>query len=162
MEAKSTFLQIRITPSEKRRLQTAARNAGLDVSAYVLSRALSPVGDKFLEIVKALGSTADEKLGLAELNDLLAKASGTIIANLPRANFEELSSEVANYLAAMIEHAAFRGNVSAPLWTREIERVSVPQFGSDIRALRAHLLRSVPLAFKARNIFIDATIGDRI
>lgn len=37
---KTTQLQIRVSPAEKAAIQACARRAGMDVSAYVLSRAL--------------------------------------------------------------------------------------------------------------------------
>ncbi|MGH7310893.1 MAG: plasmid mobilization protein, partial [Candidatus Rokuibacteriota bacterium] len=38
--AKSAQLQIRVSPAEKAAIQRAARRAGLDMSAYVLTRVL--------------------------------------------------------------------------------------------------------------------------
>jgi hypothetical protein len=35
-------------------------------------------------------------------------------------------------------------------------------FGSDLQSLRLHLLTHSPPPFLARNIFVDATLGDRI
>jgi hypothetical protein len=37
-----------------------------------------------------------------------------------------------------------------------------PVFGSELKALRLHLLTNSPPAFRRRNIFIDATLGDRV
>jgi hypothetical protein len=37
-----------------------------------------------------------------------------------------------------------------------------PVFGSELQSLRLYLLTHSPPPFRARNIFIDATLGDRV
>jgi hypothetical protein len=81
------------------------------------------------------------------------------VAGAPAAPLEPY---VANYVAAMVETAAHRAAVAAPVWTAEIAPLATPVFGSPLPALRMHLLVRAPPAFRRRNIFIDATIGDRV
>ncbi|HTY49830.1 MAG TPA: hypothetical protein VMB48_09070 [Steroidobacteraceae bacterium] len=40
--------------------------------------------------------------------------------------------------------------------------MSEPAFGSELRSLRLHLLTQSPPAFRCRNIFIDASVGERV
>ena len=65
-------------------------------------------------------------------------------------------------LAATVEHAAMQKHVAPPEWTREIEPLEEPVFGSALRSLREHLLFHAPIAFRRRNIFIDASVGARV
>jgi hypothetical protein len=37
-----------------------------------------------------------------------------------------------------------------------------PSFATEPPGLRLHLLRSAPVAFMRRNLFVDASIGDRV
>jgi hypothetical protein len=62
----------------------------------------------------------------------------------------------------MVELAAVRHGQPAPGWTREATALSVPYFASELQSLRAYLLRASPPPFRSRNIFIDASIGDRV
>ena len=67
-----------------------------------------------------------------------------------------------NYLAATIEHAAARKNVTPPAWTAKVRPLEEPVFGSTLRSLRLHLLINSPPAFCRRNIFIDSSVGGRV
>ena len=62
----------------------------------------------------------------------------------------------------MIEHAAARMRVSAPPWTRDVLPLQAPWFATEMKKLRAHLLQVAPVAFRRRNLFVDATVGDRV
>jgi hypothetical protein len=99
---------------------------------------------------------------LAELHDLfesLAQADfGNAVEVLPRGKLDEVS---ANQLAAMIETRAARLGVFPPQWTDGIEPLREPWFPTSLRALRLHLLCNSPPAFRRRNMFVDATLGDR-
>ncbi len=160
---KSQQLQIRVSRAEKAALKRAARGAGLDVSQYVLSRLLPPARSRLLDIVVALGRGEPQRLAFAELHDLLA--------GLPPPQFSEAVADVdltgltplaANYVAAMVEEAASQKREAAPHWTRDVEPLEVPYFAVPFPRLRPHLLRDAPVAFKRRNLFVDATIGDRV
>jgi hypothetical protein len=161
--AKASQLQIRVTTAEKASIQRAARRAGMDMSAYVLSRVLSANNTRFAECVAACATTATPSYPLAELNSFLAGLSpqefGAAVADLP---FAKLTPFVANYVAAMVEFGCARFGVSIPAWTRAIAPLAEPAFGTTLQSLRLHLMTHSPAPFRARNIFIDATLGGQV
>lgn len=161
--AKSQQLQIRVTPAEKAALKRAARGAGLEVSQYVLSRLLPPARSRLLEIVVALRRGEPQRLALAELHDLLAGLAPPQFSEaVADVDLTGLTPLAANYVAAMVEQAASQKRVAAPPWTREVEPLEMPYFAVPFPRLRPHLIREAPVAFKRRNLFVDATIGDRV
>jgi uncharacterized protein (DUF1778 family) len=163
MSTKSSQLQIRVSPGEKTALEALARRAGQSVSAYVLGRALPSVQLRFSELLRALAQEADRRFVLAELNDLLAGLAPMELREaVADADLGGLSPYLQNYVTAMVELAAQRKGVSPPAWTREVVPLEEPAFAADLPALRLHLLRSAPVAFKRRNIFVDSSIGDRV
>lgn len=163
MAARTSQLQIRITPDEKRRLQRLARGAGLGVSEYVLSRVLPQVGHEIQLLVEALRSTERRSFVFAELIDRLAALRGRELAEAVEAlRVDGLEPWVANYVAALVEQAVERSGIPAPAWVRSVAPLSEPRFATDLRSLRAHLLRSAPVPFRRRNLFVDAALGDRI
>jgi uncharacterized protein (DUF1778 family) len=163
MAAKSGFLQIRVTPKEKAAVRRLARAAGMDLSAYVLARAIPQARTEFDTIVNNLGRGLDERFELAALNDLLAGLSAAEFqTTVAHANWQSLSPFSANYVAAMIEHAAQRLGMSPPAWTALIAPLDSPWFASALHGLRLHLMKASQVAFKRRNIFIDATLDDRV
>jgi hypothetical protein len=62
----------------------------------------------------------------------------------------------------MVEYACARHSVAVPEWTRSILPLAEPVFGSELQSLRLYLLTHSPPPFRARNIFIDSTLGDRV
>ena len=161
--AKTQQLQIRVSPAEKARLKRLASRAGQDVSAYVLSRVLSPDADRLAALLGALRRAHDRRFVLAELNDLLtALAPVQFHDAVARADPGTLSPLLRNYVAAMVEQAAGQKGVESPEWVREIAPLDEPHFGADLESLRMYLLRAAPVAFKRRNIFVDAAVGDRV
>jgi len=163
MATKSRQIQVRVSPEEKTKLEELAERAGQSVSAYLLSRALPPAGVRFEELVRALAVEGDRRFVFAELNDLLTElAPMELRVAVADAAVVGLSPYLQNYVAAMVELAAQRKGVEPPEWTREIPPLEEPVFATDLRGLRLHLLRSAPVAFKRRNIFIDASVGDRV
>lgn len=164
MSRKTTQLQVRLSPAEKEALKRRAREAGLDVSAYVLLRALPPACLGFHRLLDELRATgADHRFALASLNDHLASLTPEELpAAVADADLAGLSPFLRNYVAAMVEQAAFRRGVPPPAWVREVEPLDEPYFAVPLKSLRPHLLRSAPVAFKRRNLFVDSTIGDRV
>jgi hypothetical protein len=61
----------------------------------------------------------------------------------------------------MVEQACARKGEEHPEWTSAVSPLDRPRFVVELESLRPHLLRASPVPFKRRNIFIDATIGDR-
>jgi hypothetical protein len=160
---KTAQLQIRVSAGEKTAILRAAARAGMDMSAYVLSRVLSEPATQFRDCVRDCVGSASPRFALAELNSLLSAFTAgelrdAIAAPLPPG----LSPFVSNYIAAMVEYACAKRGIAVPAWTRAIVPLDEPVFGSDLQSLRLHLLTHSPAPFRVRNIFIDATLGDRI
>lgn len=163
MSTKSGQIQIRVSPHEKAALEGLARRAGQSVSAYVLSRALPAARLRFEELVRALTEEGNRRFVLAELNELLAGLSPLELrAAVADVRLEGLSPYLQNYVAAMVELASQRKGVAPPPWAREVVPLEKPVFATDLASLRLHLLRSAPVAFKRRNVFVDASVGDRV
>jgi hypothetical protein len=160
---KGAQLQIRVSNSEKAAIHRAAQSAGMDMSAYVLSRVLSANSARFEELVAACAQTAAAGFGLAELNSFLAGLTARefrdAVVHAPKVALAPFS---ANYIAAMVDYGCARLNIPTPSWTREIAALPEPAFGTTPQSLRLYLLTRSPAAFRCRNIFIDATLGARI
>lgn len=63
----------------------------------------------------------------------------------------------------MVEQAAhLKGALRPPPWTSAVAPLAQPVFVTPWMSLRAHLLLESPIPFRRRNIFIDASIGDRV
>jgi uncharacterized protein (DUF1778 family) len=160
---KSTQIQIRVSPIAKAAIERAARRAGMDMSAYVLSRVLPARTGRFAEMVDACRDATGVRFALAELNEWLAKLAGPelreAVAAPPPHN---LAPYVANYVAAMVEYACARRALAPPSWTRAIPPLAEPVFGSTLASLRLHLLTHSPAPFRRRNLFIDSSVGARV
>lgn len=163
METKSSQLQIRVTPREKAALKRLARQAGQDLSAYVLSRALPSGRLRFGEILRSLHRGGERRFALAELNDFLSALAPVELGDaLQDADLRDLAPLERNYVAAMVEQAAALKGVEPPAWTGEVPPLEEPYFATPLKSLRPHLLRSAPVPFKRRNLFLDAGVGDRV
>jgi uncharacterized protein (DUF1778 family) len=160
--AKSDQLQIRVSPAEKAAIQRAARRAGLDMSAYVLARVLPAAAGRFQDLTEACRAPEDARFALAELNSWLASLSAGELQEALLSPPAELTPQLANYVAAMVEYACGRQRIAPPAWTRAIAPLTEPVFGSTLMSLRLHLLTHSPPPFRRRNIFIDASIGSRL
>ncbi|MBI4420631.1 MAG: hypothetical protein HY560_07380 [Gemmatimonadetes bacterium] len=163
MPPKTEQLQIRVSAEQKRALKHLAREAGMDVSSWVLGRVLPAEGDRFQELVARLADPEGRRHSLAELGDWLralpAGAFRRAAAHAPRA---PLNAEVLNYLAGMIERAAARRGVPAPPWTGRVPIPQTPLLGSTLAAVRLHLLTQSPIALRRRNMFVDASLDERV
>ncbi|OGU03141.1 MAG: hypothetical protein A2085_03650 [Gemmatimonadetes bacterium GWC2_71_10] len=160
---KTQQLQIRVSPHQKAALRRLAAAADLDVSAYVLSRALPPATDRFAGVLEALHESEEPSYALAELSDLLAGwGAGEFVEGTGRADTGGLSPLVGNYVAAMVEQAAHLKGVTVPPWTRQVAPLERPWFATSMRAVRLHLLGAAPVPYKRRNLFVDAGIGARV
>jgi uncharacterized protein (DUF1778 family) len=163
MPAKTQQLQIRVTPHQKSALRRMAAAAGQDVSSYVLSRLVPEERDRFAELLRALAEGEDHRFALAALHDLLHRCPPFAFgATVARAEVSGLSPYLCNYVAAMVELAADQKGVAPPAWTREVPALETPRFAAPLVSLRMHLLRSAPVPFKRRNIFVDASVGARV
>lgn len=150
-------------PEDKRTLRRLAQAAGQDVSSYVLSRALPDQRLRFEEILAALAQDQDHHYALAELNDFLNGLAPVEVAGaVAHAEMASLSPFLRNYVAAMVEQAVQAIGVAPPSWTRAVTPLAEPHFVTPLTGLRLHLLKSSPVPFKRRNLFIDASLGARV
>ncbi len=62
----------------------------------------------------------------------------------------------------MTETACNMRGLPLPAWTRRIEALPEPVFGSALPTLRLYLLTHSPAAFRRRNLFIDSSVGARV
>ena len=163
MTRKSQQLQIRVTPQQKAALKRRAEQAGQDVSSYVLSRALPSGQSIFEDVLRVLRDEPSHRFALAELSDFLSKlAPVEFLDAVGQADLGELSPFLRSYVAAMVEEAAHQKAVLSPAWTADVHGVDEPYFATPMKGLRLHLLRSAPIPYKRRNLFVDATVGDRV
>jgi hypothetical protein len=163
MPARSEQLQIRVTAADKVAIKRRARDAGLDVSAYVLSRALPNADTRLAGILGALRDDRNRSFALAELHDLLVGlAPMEFAAALARVDVRGLVPYVQNYVGAMVEQAAQAAGAEPPAWTRDIPPLDEPHFSTPLRSVRLYLLRAAPVAFRRRNIFADTPLGARV
>jgi hypothetical protein len=160
---RSEQLQIRVSPAEKAAIRRAAEHAGMDMSAYVLGRALPTPAMQLQACAESCTGPAPASFGLAELNGFLSRWTAAelrdAIAATPTA---ALTPFLSNYIAAMIERACERSSVRVPAWVAAIAPLPDPAFGSTLKSLRLHLLTHSPPPFRRRNIFIDSSVGDRV
>jgi len=166
MPRKSGQLQIRVSPAQKRRLKQLARDADMDVSSWVLSRVLPDDRERFHEFVSAVNAATDQttrRLLLAEFADWLrALPSGAFARAVAESPGAGVDANLSNHLAGMIELAASRRGQPAPQWTRAVPPSTEPAFGSSLASLRLYLLTKAPVALRRRNLFMDASIDDRV
>lgn len=167
MTGKTHQLQIRVSAAQKTAIQRAAGRAGMDMSTWVLSRLLPPVGPRFRELTRAIArhptDAAERRFAFAELNDFLAALAPGEFTNAVREPPPEGADPyTANYIAAMVETAAHRDRLPPPAWTERVAPLDEPVFGTPLTSLRLHLLTAAPPAFRRRNIFVDSSIGARV
>jgi len=163
MATRSEQLQIRVTPQEKETIRRLADSAGLDLSGYVLGRALPSNRLRFEAVIRALGEGGDHRYALAGLNDLLTGLAPVAFPDaVEQADVTALSPLLCNYVAAMVEQAANDKKVPSPEWVRQIEPLSSPYFATGLRSLRPYLMAVSPVPFRRRNLFVDAALGDRV
>ena len=163
MANKSQQLQIRVTPQQKSALKRRAARAGQDLSTYVLSRVLPEVRETFEARLRDLRVDSQRRYALAALGDFLRGLTPAEFSQaVCQVDLTHLSGFLKNYVAAMVEQAATLKGVSPPEWTATVEGLDEPYFAAPLLSLRPHLLRSAPVPFKRRNLFVDATLEDRV
>jgi len=161
--AKTCQMQIRVSARQKAAIRTAAKRAGMDMSAYVLSRVLSVPAAEFRKCIEACRCAAAPAFALAELNSLLSCLTASELTDAIAAPpTVTLTPFMANYVAAMIESACEKRGIPVPGWTRAIVPLLEPAFGSALQSLRLHLLTHSPPPFRRRNIFIDSSLDKQI
>lgn len=163
MKPKSAQLQIRVTAEQKAKIQRLARQAGMDMSTYVLSSVLESPSARFAECIDACRMEETANYALAELNSFLSGLSAAELRDaVAAAPTMKLSPYIANYVAAMVEYACQKQGLVPPAWVGGIEPMREPVFATSLQSLRLHLLTHSPPPFRRRNIFIDSSLGDRV
>ncbi len=162
--SKTHQLQIRISAQERSLIQARAASAGMDVSKWVLQQVLPPLDGKFQTLCRELASHPDARsFTFAELQDWFHRLTGDefmrAVRHTPQAH---LPAFEASYLAATVEHAAAIKGVDPPRWTAAVEALETPWFASSLLGLRLYLLTHSPPPFRRRNLFIDASVGQRV
>jgi hypothetical protein len=119
---------------------------------------------RFAALLRALRDDDQPRFVLAELNDLLSGLTGEELPGaVEHADLAGLSLYLRNYVAAMVELASHQRDVPPPGWVHDVEPLeTAPHFATSLTSLRLHLLRTAPVPFKRRNIFIDSSVGDRV
>ncbi len=155
MNAKTSQLQIRVSPDQKAALKRLAADAGLSVSAYVLSVVLPPAQAEFHARVAAFAGTDDRRKTLAELVRFLADLTpDEFPSSVGEPDFTGIPLLSQNLIAACVEQEAHRKQVGVPAWTRHVPPMERPYFEWDLRSLRPHLMRVAPAAFKRRSLYV--------
>ncbi|MBI3982332.1 MAG: hypothetical protein HY337_05430 [Gemmatimonadetes bacterium] len=163
MRPKTDQLQIRVTPEQKRTLKRLAREAGADVSSWVLGQVLPVEADRFQALVARVADPASRRYALAELADWLRKLpAGAFRRAVSARPAAPLDGETLNYLAAAIDLAASRRGLEPPRWVEEVPVRRSPTFGSALSSVRLYLLTRSPVALRRRNVFADASVDDRV
>jgi hypothetical protein len=161
-DSKKSQLQIRVSAAEKSHIQHGAKRAGMDMSAYVLSRVLPAPAAGFQKCIAACVHEATPSFALAELNSLLsALTPGEMRDAVSAPPALALTPFLSNYVAAMVEYGCARCSIEVPQWTHSVLPPDEPAFGTALLGLRLHLLTNSPAPFRRRNIFIDSSLGDR-
>jgi len=161
MGARSSQLQIRVTPAEKAALKRLAHATGQSVSNYVLTRVLPREEMLVAELYQSLAdSRSDPRRKLVELARILEHISPSDIeARVPEPEPGTLGPVLMNSIAALIESAAHEKGASTPPWVATVPPLPRPHFGWPLRSLRPHQLRVTPVPFKRRNLFFDPAAG---
>jgi len=160
---KTAQLQIRVTPAEKAGIERAARQAGLGMSAYVLGKLLPGGAAQWHSLLRDIQRSDDKRLPLAALSHWLANlATGELADAVETPPPAGLPEQLANTVAAMVEHVCAASGEKPPAWTREIPPLAQPAFASALTGLRLHLLTNSPAAFRRRNLFVDTAVGGQV
>lgn len=160
---RTAHLQIRVTPAEKAQIERAARRAGKGMSAYVLGKVLPSQAGRWRAHLREIERSGGARIALAALSSWLAGlTAGDLKESLEAPLPAGLSASQANTLAAMVEHTCAAQGVSPPDWTRQVQPLARPEFGSQLASLRLHLLSHSPAAYRRRNLFVDTPVGGQV
>ena len=163
MASKTEQLQIRVTPEQKRAVKRLAREAGADVSSWVLAQVLPSEAGRFQELAARAADRARRRYALAELADWLGALPAAAFARaVSRPAGRSLDGETRNYLAGAIDLAAAGRGLAPPAWTGDVPVPRAPLFGSSRTSVRLHLLTRAPVALRRRNLFVDSSVDDRV
>ena len=159
---KDSHIQIRVSAHQKKQLVAAAHEAGKTLSAWIIERALPNHSQTFQQLTANI-STKKTTAAFAALNDFLTSLNKyEFVDAVPLPPLEKLTDQQQNLVAALVEQAASLKKIKPPAWTATIQPLSKPWFATTLKSLRPYLMQVAPVAFRRRNLFVDATIGDRV
>lgn len=154
MRQKTSQLQVRVSPEQKRQLKKLARAAGLSVSEYVLAAALPTESEALRQHVDALPDMTHRQGALLELRaDLSRIPSGEFEATGAGVDVRALPPLQQAFAAAAFEHEAQLRRCAPPRWTRTVQVLQAPTFRPRLASLHPYLLCASPAALKRRNVF---------
>lgn len=143
-------------------LKRRAREAGMDMSSWILDRVLPPESARFQELARSLVEPESRAFALAELEDFLRPfPSGTFARATSEPPKAPIDPVTLNHLAAAIESGSAKRGVASPTWTHRIPFPADPVFGTTLNSARLYLLTHAPVAFRRRNVFVDSSIDER-
>ena len=161
---KNSQLQIRVSEAQKKSIQQAAALENRDISSWVLAKLFKSPKAQFLEKINTLfEEPSQRKYLLADLADFLTHLDSEPLKEvLQTAWFTHQDPFLSNYVAAMLELSAHQHQIPTGTALLPIEPLETPYFGTDLKSLRLYLLQVSPPPFRARNIFIDTSLGGRV
>lgn len=160
MAAKTSQLQIRVSPEQKALLKEAAGRSGISVSAYVLRRALPARPDELAPIADRVADHRRRPRALAELIlRLSAVPEGDFEAAAESVDPAGHTAVVQNCLAAAVEHVSRARGAELPRWVAKVQPLSRPHFAWELRSLRPYQMRAALPSFKRRGLYIPAPPG---
>jgi len=162
MGARTSQLQIRVTPAEKAVLKRLAEAAGETVSGYVLSRVLPSSEAELAALMSRLGEAdvVDSDTIFREIAEALEEIPPDELREaVPEPAADTTPPVFRNRLAALVEADAKRRGGRVPSWTRTVPPLPRPHFDWSLTSLKPHQLRVTPVAFKKRNLFFDPAVA---
>ena len=161
MPARTSQLQIRVSPAEKAALKRLASLSGQTVSAYVLAQALPAATDSLSASLKELRVEPPEPApDLAPLRrSLSVLPPNEFRERLASVNVADLTNLTQNRVAALVEEVSYNLGIDPPSWVAAIPPLDRPFFRWQLPSLRPHQLRATPVSLKRRNVF-DPYLGD--
>lgn len=162
MARKSEWLQIRVTPAQKRAIRRLAEDRGQDMSGYVLRKVLPDSAFPFNQILWDLEAGREHAPRIQALGELLGDMGpATFDSGLEVYGdaLDELPPFLQNHVAVMVEQAAARLNLPPPPWVHDVEPLTEPWFGRAEPDERFRLIRGAPAGFKRRNLFVDMSLS---
>jgi hypothetical protein len=151
---RTSQLQIRVSPEQKATLKRLAAVAGLNVSQYVLMRALPRDGDELIDALDRLRKGRDEGTALAALARILPGLDPEDLhASLGGSNLHAMPAPTQNRVAALVEWVAGARGIEPPVWTAAVRPLPKPHFRWHLESLRPYQARATRPTYKRRNLF---------
>ena len=160
---RSEYIQMRISPRDKKKLVQIARMHNMTLSKWILSKVrIENSVAELKRIYNEFSKRSKESYLFAQLGDYLMNVPNELWLEFVSIKPENMESDQLSYVAAIIDQLSVIRDLEKPHWITEIKGHDKPYFGSDLQSLRLYLLIKSPVAFRQRNIFIDSSAGERV